>query len=261
MNLSAIRLVTFDVTGTLLKLRTAPAQQYGEIGAMYGVVAENSILSRSFKEQWKRMNAEHPNFGLYTGLGWQNWWKTVVKETFKTSKFRFDEAKLEKIACHLLEMYKTTACWQHCYGVPNILSYIRSKNIPMGVISNYDPRLDAILVNTKLKHYFKFVLTSYQVGVHKPDRRIFDLARKEAGSEDLKPEQCLHIGDQPYLDYVAAKNCGWQAFVISDKDYKVLHEICPQLQPSHCFGSAYQLHVNLLKNSGDKLPTTEQEHI
>lgn len=73
MNLSTIRLVTFDVTGTLLKLRTAPGQQYGEIGAMYGVVADNNILSRNFKEQWKRMNKEHPNFGLESGLGWQNW--------------------------------------------------------------------------------------------------------------------------------------------------------------------------------------------
>lgn len=87
----------------------------------------------------------------------------MVKETFKSSKFRFDEAKLDKIASHLLEMYKTTACWQHSYGVPGILTYIQSKNIPIGVISNFDPRLDAILINTKLKHYFQFVLSSYEV--------------------------------------------------------------------------------------------------
>lgn len=90
-------------------------------------------------------------------------WKTVVKETFKSSKFHFDEAKLDKIACHLVEMYKTTACWQHSYGVPGILTYIQNKNIPIGVISNFDPRLDAILINTKLKHYFQFVLSSYEV--------------------------------------------------------------------------------------------------
>lgn len=92
-------------------------------------------------------------------------WKTVVKETFKSSKFRFDDEKLEKVASHLVEMYKTSACWQHCYGVPGILSYIRSKNIPMGIVSNFDPRLEAILMNMKLKHYFQFVITSYEVSV------------------------------------------------------------------------------------------------
>ncbi|KAF7277059.1 hypothetical protein GWI33_008565, partial [Rhynchophorus ferrugineus] len=72
MNLSKLRLVTFDVTGTLLRLRTAPGQQYGEIGAMYGIVADNNMLNRNFKEQFIRMNAEHPNYGLKSGIGWEN---------------------------------------------------------------------------------------------------------------------------------------------------------------------------------------------
>ncbi|XP_066156969.1 rhythmically expressed gene 2 protein [Euwallacea fornicatus] len=259
MNLNSIRLVTFDVTGTLLKLRTAPAQQYGEIGAMYGVVADDYVLSRNFKEQWRRMNLEHPNFGLKTGLGWENWWKTVVRETFKSSKFRFDESKLEKIACHLLEMYKTTACWQHAYGVPGILTYIRSKKIVMGVVSNFDPRLEAILMNTKLKHYFEFTINSYEAGVEKPDKKIFDLAMERARLLNLKPDECLHIGDRPVLDYHGAKNSGWNAFLVTDRDNKDLKEKHSEVDLAHCFGSAYQMHVNLLKKSGDKLPTPEQE--
>ncbi|XP_050295316.1 rhythmically expressed gene 2 protein [Anthonomus grandis grandis] len=258
MNLSKIRLVTFDVTGTLLKLRTAPGQQYGEIGAMYGLVADGHILSRNFKDQWRRMNKEHPNFGLNSGLGWENWWKTVVKETFKSSKFKIEEDKVEKVASHLLEMYKTSACWQHCYGVPGLLSYIRSKNIPMGVISNFDPRLHAILVNTKLKHYFQFVLTSYETGIEKPDPRIFDLALKSVPA-NIKPEECLHIGDKPLLDYKAARNCGWNSFLLSETEIPKLKQKLEDLDENHCFGSAYQLHVNLLKKSGDKLPTPEQE--
>ncbi|KAL1517087.1 hypothetical protein ABEB36_000896 [Hypothenemus hampei] len=258
MNLSKVRLVTFDVTGTLLKLRTTPGQQYGEIGAMYGIVADNNILTRNWKGQYQKMAMEHPNYGL-NSVGWEVWWKTIVKETFKSSKFRFDEEKLEKIACHLLEMYKTSACWQHCYGIPGILSYIRSKKIPMGIISNYDPRLHAILINTKLNHYFQFVLTSYEVGIEKPDKGIFDYAIQKSEISHLKPEECLHIGDSPSMDYVGARNAGWNAFLITENDQNSLKSKIPDLDPDHCFGSAYQLHISLLKKSGDKLATPEQE--
>ncbi|CAG9761473.1 unnamed protein product [Ceutorhynchus assimilis] len=259
MNLSAIRLVTFDVTGTLLKLRSAPGQQYGEIGAMYGVVADNNLLNKNFKNQFKRMVKEEPNFGLKSGLGWESWWKTVIRETFKASKFQLKDEKLDRIADHLLEMYKTSACWQHAYGVPGILSYIRNKKIPMGVISNFDPRLEAILINTKLKHYFEFLLTSYENGFEKPDKRIFDLALEKSNLTNLKPEECLHIGDKPHLDYAAAKNAGWNAFVINDGDFKSFKEKYPELNQEHYFSSAYQLHITFLRNSGDKLSTAEQD--
>lgn len=90
-------------------------------------------------------------------------WTTVAKETFKASKLPFDESKLDKVAAHLLEMYKTSACWQHCYGIPGLLTYIKSKNIPLGIISNFDSRLDTILTNLRLRDYFKFAIGSYEV--------------------------------------------------------------------------------------------------
>ncbi|XP_030766024.1 rhythmically expressed gene 2 protein [Sitophilus oryzae] len=259
MNLSKLKLVTFDVTGTLLRLRTVPGQQYGEIGAMYGVVADNNALNKSFKEQFIRMSNEHPNFGLATGLGWENWWTTVAKETFKSSKLPFDDDKLDKVASHLLEMYKTSACWQHCYGIPALLSYIQSKNIPMGVVSNFDPRIHTILTNMKLKDYFKFVISSYEVGVLKPNKEIFDLALEKSEENQIKPEECLHIGDKASLDYQGAKQWGWNAYLISDKNLTSLQAKYDFIDPNHVFGSAYQLHIGLMKNSGDSLPTPEQE--
>lgn len=95
--------------------------------------------------------------------------------------------------------------------------------------------------------------------MEKPDKRIFQLALEKSGLPDLKPEECLHVGNRPTLDYQAARECGWNAFIITEKDPKEMKSKHPELDLSHCFGSAYQLHVNLLKRSGDKLPTPEQE--
>lgn len=53
-SLSRFRLITFDVTDTLIKFRTAPGKQYGEIGALFGVSQDDNHdgLVSSFKANW-----------------------------------------------------------------------------------------------------------------------------------------------------------------------------------------------------------------
>jgi HAD superfamily hydrolase (TIGR01549 family) len=75
----------------------------------------------------------------------------------------------------------------------------------MGIISNFDPRLDVLLRNMKINHYFDFVLSSYDCGFEKPDKRIFDKAIEASEIKDLDPKECLHIGDTPITDYIGAK--------------------------------------------------------
>lgn len=51
--LSRFRLITFDVTDTLIKFRTAPGKQYGEIGALFGVNQDDHHdLVANFKANW-----------------------------------------------------------------------------------------------------------------------------------------------------------------------------------------------------------------
>ncbi|EFA00363.1 rhythmically expressed gene 2 protein [Tribolium castaneum] len=252
MNLSRFRLITFDVTDTLLKFRSAPGKQYGEVGAMYGVLVDSNSLSANFKSHWHKMNAEHPNFGK-NGLGWQSWWKQIVVGTFKDSKLDLDDRKLDSIASHLIELYETSMCWQPSYGALGLLSYLRHRGVPMGVISNFDPRLDSTLVNTKLRHYFKFVTASYEVGVAKPSQGIFEKAMEMSGISDIKPEECLHVGNTVLLDYVGARKSGWSAALIHDKDLKQVKEKYPFVNGNYVFSSLYELHRYFLENSDVKL--------
>lgn len=52
MSLSRFRLITFDVTDTLLKFRSSPGKQYGELGALFGVLCDNNELATNFKSNW-----------------------------------------------------------------------------------------------------------------------------------------------------------------------------------------------------------------
>lgn len=89
------RLVTFDVTGTLLM--TKLEEHYVEIGAQHGLVVEPRKVARSFKSNFARLSKEHPIYGKYTGLGWRNWWRTVVHNVFRDQHASASEDTLDKV--------------------------------------------------------------------------------------------------------------------------------------------------------------------
>ena len=103
----------------------------------------------------------------------------------------------------------------------------------VGIISNSDDRVSSILESFGLgvssRRYspgierdvlirqdtndFDFLTLSYDVGVAKPDRRIFDAARLCAATPNARPaveHVYMHVGDDPVEDYHAAEHAGWK---------------------------------------------------
>lgn len=87
----------------------------------------------------------------------------------------------------------------------------------MGVISNFDQRLESILEDVQIRQYFAFVLTSYDFGIEKPSLLIFEEALrliKNLQEEEILPQEAMHIGDRVDNDYFGAKSAGWNALLI-----------------------------------------------
>lgn len=102
----------------------------------------------------------------------------------------------------------------------------------VGILSNSDDRVSSILDSLGLRvgprRYgmspeppsrdgqgrddIDFVALSYDIGVEKPDRKMFDAARElGAMGEDLEPDECLHVGDDLVKDVQAAEAAGWNS--------------------------------------------------
>lgn len=92
-----------------------------------------------------------------------------------------------------------------------LLRKIHARGIPMGVISNADLRLDAQLRFLGLRQFFRWVICSEEVGVEKPDERIFSLALEACGVE---PEEVVYVGDYRLLDAEPARRLGIRAWVL-----------------------------------------------
>lgn len=147
------------------------------------------------------------------------------------------------------------------FGATDFLKYLQTQKLlqsdydktepklKLGVISNFDSRLDALLQNMKLNEYFDFVLSSYQAGYEKPDREIFLKAMKESGLKDLKPYECLHIGDTPVTDYLGAKKAGWFSILIHDKSPDVLKEKYGNvIERKNVYSNFLDLHRSIVDN-------------
>lgn len=236
------RLITFDVTGTLLMTKL---EQYIEVGSRHGLSVDPRKLARSFKSSFHKLSVEHPVFGKHTGIGWENWWRKMVYNVFKDQHNYVANSTLDKVANNLISCYGTSMCWHKYPDTIELLEYLREQDIILGVISNFDERLEGVLEDTGIRVYFSFVLTSYDFGVEKPDTSIFDEAlrlTRKRHCVNVTPREALHIGDSFSKDYVGAKNAKWNAILIKRDDYDANDERLPE---GDVFKNLYDLRVHL----------------
>lgn len=218
---SRLRLITFDATNTLLRFKESVGKAYSGVAKLYGVSADPHHVNARFRVEFKRLAAEHPNFGSNTGMTSQQWWAELVSRTLSGSG-TISDSLMKSIAGHLYESYRTSECWAPNAGTVETLQRLRQSGRKLGVISNSDERLDSILTALRLRHYFDFVIASAVVKVQKPSRDIFSLALVSAsGDASLKPDDAMHVGDNIELDYLAAKRAGWNALLlVNDESHR-----------------------------------------
>jgi putative hydrolase of the HAD superfamily len=100
---------------------------------------------------------------------------------------------------------------------PDVLPTLRSlleRGKTLAVVSNWDPALSTLLAELGLAEFFTFILPSAEIGVEKPDGRIFKLALQRLG---LRPQEAVHIGDKYEADVVGARAVGITPILLDRK--------------------------------------------
>ena len=96
-----------------------------------------------------------------------------------------------------------------CAPLPGALSLLNSLKgkVKIGIITNGFTALQQIrLERTGLRDYFDLLVISEQVGVAKPDGRIFDYALEKAGNPERS--RVLMVGDTAESDILGGMNSG-----------------------------------------------------
>ncbi len=103
-------------------------------------------------------------------------------------------------------------------GTTETLSELAAAGYRLGVISNADGRIEALLESVGLRGHFEFVVDSELFGVTKPDPEIFLEGCRRMG---LPAGECLYVGDLYPVDYLGATRAGLQAVLFDPCDLHV----------------------------------------
>lgn len=94
-------------------------------------------------------------------------------------------------------------------GAREMLEYLKEKGYNIGLISNGFREVQyRKMKSSQIDSYFDVVVLSDDVGVNKPDRRIFDFALEKAGAS---ASESVIVGDNPDTDIAGAAMAGWRA--------------------------------------------------
>ena len=98
-----------------------------------------------------------------------------------------------------------------------VFNYLQTKNIHIGLISNFDIVLHDLLdTHLKIKPYFAYLHVSQEVGYEKPDQRFYESFLQ---TYSLDPKETLYIGDSYELDFLPSQKLGFQSVLLDEDNH------------------------------------------
>ena len=102
-------------------------------------------------------------------------------------------------------------------GAVETLRELKRRGYILGAVTNGVSSLQNIKLDTAgIRDLFDVVVVSGDLGIYKPDRRIFDEACRRAG---VKNEEALFVGDHPVNDIDGALGAGMPAIRMNYGDF------------------------------------------
>jgi putative hydrolase of the HAD superfamily len=123
------------------------------------------------------------------------------------------EAQVEKAAAIRLEY--TLKTLQPRREAVLVIKNLKSLSYKIGLISDCSPETPAVWSETPFRGLFDVTVFSCVAGIKKPDPRIYHIA---TDSLQVRPEDCLYIGDGSSTELTGAKNVGMTPVLIQVPD-------------------------------------------
>jgi putative hydrolase of the HAD superfamily len=202
-----IKAIFFDALGTLFYLTRTVGHHYALAGTEVGLTLDPRQLDDAFYSAWKKMPHRVAIAGPRDNDD-KGWWRELVELVLAQvapSLSEFDRDNFFEIA---YEHFAELGVWELYPEVRGVLKQLRP-HFQLAVVSNFDGRLRFILQHLGISKFFTHIFISSEIGADKPDPEIYRRALKLI---DLKPDEVLHVGDDPERDWEAATAAGLSIF-------------------------------------------------
>lgn len=200
------RAIVFDAGGTLLHPDPPAAVLYAEVGRRYGSRLRPEVLGPRFRAAFRR-EEEADRAG-----GWRTDEAREVRRWQQIVAACLDDVS-DPPACFriLYEHYAQPTAWRWEPAAAQILPELFRRGFRLGLASNYDHRLHAVLAGQPLAPLFELVLASAEIGWRKPAEQFFTALCQRLS---LPPDQVLYVGDDLENDYGGGTAAGLRAILL-----------------------------------------------
>ncbi|MDF0644505.1 MAG: HAD-IA family hydrolase [Nitrospira sp.] len=208
-----VRVVFFDAADTLFHVNGAVEEIYLRHAVEFGfketsdsLTAIKQAFSRAFRE------APPPVFAATEPAQIKQserlWWFDIVHSVFyRVGLFeRFDD-----FFDRVFDVFENPTSWRLFPETRATLDRLRTQGVELGIISNFDSRIFALLRGLEIAQAFDTVTISSLARAAKPSAKIFRLA---IDKHAVDPGEALHVGDSPRDDAEGAAKAGLNALLL-----------------------------------------------
>jgi putative hydrolase of the HAD superfamily len=217
-----VRMITMDVTGTIVSFRGTLEEHYLGAAEKCGVDdVDPARISKAFGIAYKETCTKYPCFGG-SDITAKQWWRECVARSFYLAGTQMDEATEDMVFQRIYSTFGSNAAYTIFEDALPFLKWAQRRGLVCGVLSNADERYgDSILPMLGLTHdELQFQVYSKDVKIEKPDARVFVTAMKLGepflpSHDKIDPSEVLHIGNDFHKDFEGARRVGMHALLLN----------------------------------------------
>jgi len=204
MSSCRLKAVFFDAAGTLFTVNGSVGEVYARLARQYGKEVSVADLEAGFR----RCFAAAPPMAFPDTSAEQvrvlekQWWRELVHDVFAPL------GPFPRFADYfeaLFAYFARADAWRLYPETLEVLAALKSGDLRLGIISNFDSRLFGLLDGLGIGAFFDPVVISTHVGAAKPDAAIFNRALSH---HRLRADEALHVGDSYEADIMGAQGAG-----------------------------------------------------
>ena len=186
-----IKAIIFDAYGTLFDVYSAAKKCKNKIGDKW----------EDFANYWRTTQLEYT--WLRSLMNRHQDFLQVTEDSLSKSMKVYNIEKNMKD--ELLNLYKVLSPFEE---VPETLQLLKDKMYKLAILSNGTPDLlNKLVSSNNLENYFEDIFSVEEVGIYKPDSRVYDIPTKKYG---IKKNEVIFLSANTW-DISGGGNYGYQS--------------------------------------------------
>ncbi len=201
--------VLFDVGGTLVDMRPTKEDIFQRHLRTHDLDVPIDELKPIIAKAERRFDAQ--TAGL-NGENEEPFWEQYDNFVLDSLGYKGNRESFSKdLSQEFKRLIPEVGNWIEFPDTRPLLEDLAEREFKLGVISNATDLARKVLVNLDLERFFESIIISAEVGVQKPNQKIFQIATKELKTP---PNRAIYIGDRLAVDVVGATRAGLNAILV-----------------------------------------------